>query len=587
MRGREGAVFGLGFALLCVSCALVAPGLPLRASLPTSLILGTLALVLRKQNYEKTGFALGYGLLWMLGCVVGIKAGFDKPAAVQMTLIGLGIFSLLCFDGLRMVREHTSRFDVGTLGGVGMLGWLMTSLAANSRTVSSVSTSLVVYLIGCVIVWFATRSLMRTGGAGRSGIVLGLGVVACASLWGPLGWGFASLRASLAERGPSPLSAYQQACVEEESARRLEMQWAIQNALDRQMRIAQNCGNLDLSRSKNRRLVRRDPGNTDAWHWLLIDSLNRKDYQGAIEALDHLPGQCISLRTAENLGQICASASDLDSFLKVWKVSGGELRCSPADASTWLEWSERCYFGGFRDVAAAFLSQGLSQGKGNWGAVRLLWSLYAGEGKADKAKALLASANVPEESKAEAAFLRAETSRQLSDKEGEKAALVESLAIKPAHVGARRRLSGATNAVSPAAAVELMECLVETPRVRPGESVRVQMRWLALAPVDPSWSVYAFVREREYGGSFFRAEEGFDRLGQNPRAWAIGEDFRCVLEVPIPSHAPAGEYSVLLGVVQEGRRQHVVATGIANCQVDKQGTADRIPAGVVQISAKE
>jgi tetratricopeptide (TPR) repeat protein len=587
MRARKGAVFGLGFSLLCLSCVLVAPGLPLRVALPTSAVLGILAHVIRNRDQEGSGFALGYGLLWMLGCVVGIKAGFDKPAAVQFALGSLGILSILCFDGLRTVRERTSRFDVGTLGGVGMLGWLMTSMAANGRTSSGAGAPLAVYLIGCVILWFAARSVMRTGAVARKGISLGLAVVACANLAGPAGWGLATIRATVSERRASPVSAYQDACVEEGRARRLDIPWAIQRALDRQVRIAENCGNLDLCRTKSRRLVRLDPQNSEAWHWLLIDSLNRKDYEGAIDALGHLPGQCISMRTAEDLGRICVSASDLDRFLKVWKISGGELKCSPADASTWLEWSERCYFGGYRDIAAAFLAQGLSQGQQNWNAVRLLWSIYAETGNFGKANKLLESVSIPAENRAEAAFLRAESARRLSNAQGAKAALEEAVSLEPAYFAARQRLDGTTNATSTSAGLDLLDCHIAAPQIRQGETVKIQMRWLALAPVDPAMSVYAFVREREYGGSFFRTEAGFESLGQDPRKWAIGTDCRCVLEVPVTSHAPAGQYSVLLGVVRDGKRQEVAVTGIANCPVTSRGTTDRIPVGFVQVTAKE
>ena len=112
---------------------------------------------------------------------------------------------------------------------------------------------------------------------------------------------------------------------------------------------------------------------------------------------------------------------------------------------------------------------------------------------------------------------------------------------------------------------------------RPGEPLRVALKWRALGKVDAYYSVY--VKLLDAGGNAVASWDGQPRNGEAPTLlWAPGEVVEDLVTLEVPGDLPAGEYTVEVGMYR--------AADLARClTLDRDGSpVSRLVLGIVRIT---
>jgi hypothetical protein len=115
-------------------------------------------------------------------------------------------------------------------------------------------------------------------------------------------------------------------------------------------------------------------------------------------------------------------------------------------------------------------------------------------------------------------------------------------------------------------------------KVAPGDTVRVTLYWECLAPMETSYSVFVHLAGPD--GKIHGQQDSVPWGGHLPTThWLPGEMITDEYAVPVSQDAPAGAYTLVMGMYD-------LQTGIRLTAVDANGTPlpnDSVPLGQVTI----
>lgn len=117
--------------------------------------------------------------------------------------------------------------------------------------------------------------------------------------------------------------------------------------------------------------------------------------------------------------------------------------------------------------------------------------------------------------------------------------------------------------------VLLMACDLENDSLRPGETLRLTLYWLALQQIPENYTVFVHVAQAD--GAVLVQRDAQPREGTHPTgSWVIGELVRDPYELSIPSYAPPDIYWLKVGMYSSATMQRlpVVETGEATALQD-------------------
>ncbi len=109
-------------------------------------------------------------------------------------------------------------------------------------------------------------------------------------------------------------------------------------------------------------------------------------------------------------------------------------------------------------------------------------------------------------------------------------------------------------------AARLLGVHVETPRVRPGEVVRLSLAWEALADAPPSSTVFGHLVGAD--GVVRGQQDNPPVWGTQPLSlWRVGDRVRDPYQIPVPADAPPGRYDVAIGLYDPASGDRLPAYG--------------------------
>jgi hypothetical protein len=114
--------------------------------------------------------------------------------------------------------------------------------------------------------------------------------------------------------------------------------------------------------------------------------------------------------------------------------------------------------------------------------------------------------------------------------------------------------------------------------VRPGESIHVTLYWRAQREMETNYKVFVHVCDGE--GNIVAQRDWLPGLGVKPTAgWKTGEVVADRHIVPLDGRVAAGEYTVAVGLYNEGSGERLAAFGPDGGRLDQ----DRILLGQVKV----
>ncbi len=304
-------------------------------------------------------------------------------------------------------------------------------------------------------------------------------------------------------------------------AERLQFEGGTLRGLERQARLAGACGRIEERLRLNGEILRRAPGMNEARAMAVSDALALDRYRPAYEHYRLLPeGACDADSSAIML--------ILTGRLEDWPVFRKAARSLPPDIDpAAIATIDRrragrgLYFEGETALARRMLEQAAADKAPDWRDGRLLFFLLLDEGRSGEALELLKS------------FAAGIGPMERS--------ALEILA-KGGDIAERR------GAIFDGA-LQCVECRIEPGAGKAGGQFRMRFKWLALEPAHPGQRVFVHLKQDLYGGRMFQADHSIAaEMGLNADMIPVGAPVEYALDVPIPADAPAGAYSVFIGL---------------------------------------
>ncbi len=518
-----------------LSCILVVPTLPFRSTLPAVVLL---LLLIVQFRFSITS---AYALFWMMGCVLTATPGEHNDVALVLLFTGLILFAPSAASGMRQACiTPFQRTDIGIIAATVacMLILLASSLAAHPP---HADTRLIIMtlLAGGVTLWFAVRETGETSGTTmRHFQCILFSVVTLLSLCSTIGLlattGLAKVHA---RRGNDPCSLHWEQ-ISEQLATRLELKGAIVSSLRRQVTLAEATTNTVLKRAILHTLVGHIYDES-AWRWLMNDSITRNRKAAALDAFMNLKNGAVSPHEASTLLEVAVADVHLPATFKCWRILGDQMPKISLPAEALLDTGRDFFFEGKLSFSEYCLKQGLESKPGEWDAVRNLCHIYISEARFDEADALIKAYPLHPLHARETAFLTSKIAKFRASKADSN--LPDSDAVH-ARFGD---------------SLELLDVGMDFNPGRIGSETSLRFRWKAIAPVNPHWKVFVHVREQIYEGFFFQSDHRFVDVGFSPKARELGTPFAYDLKIQIPTNAPTGNYTVLVGIWNGQKRIRV------------------------------
>jgi hypothetical protein len=108
-------------------------------------------------------------------------------------------------------------------------------------------------------------------------------------------------------------------------------------------------------------------------------------------------------------------------------------------------------------------------------------------------------------------------------------------------------------------------------KLAPGDTATMRLYWRADQPVEGDWKVFVHVVGPD-GAIYAQADAVPQGFSRPPSTWTVGQVIPDDYEFEIPANAPAGEYTVAIGMYNADSGERLVATGADGTSLGDQVT---------------
>ncbi len=339
-------------------------------------------------------------------------------------------------------------------------------------------------------------------------------------------WLWAAEQSLARERAGNVESAMAWARLETARAGRLKFEGGVTRGLKRQALLAGACGRIEERLALNNAILRRDPKLVAPRAMAVSDALALDQYRPAYEHYRLLREDACDANASAVMLILAGSLEDWPVFLKAARRLPAGI--DPAAVATLdrRRAGRGLYFEGETTLARRMLEQAAADGAADWRCARLLFFLLLDEGRNGAALEFLNG--IPDE-------------------------------IGKPERGALERLAKGDGIAERVGAIldgtlQCLECRVEPDSGAAGGQFKMRFKWLALKPVHPGRIVFVHLQQNLYGGRMFQADHSIAaELETDADMIAVGRPFEYILNIPIPADAPAGTYTVVIGL-WDGKR---------------------------------